>query len=183
MYKVVCIPGNGGGSVFDGWFPSLLKEMNLPCTIELRNFPDAVIARESYWIPYIHDQLNAREETILIGHSTGAIAAMRYAETYRIAGSMLVAAYYTDLGDENEQKSEYFNRPWHWEKIRENQQWIVQFASTDDPFIPIKEARYVHEKLRSEYYEFTDQGHFGYPVEKKEFPELIRVLRQKLIQA
>ena len=53
-----------------------------------------------------------------------------------ISGIILVSAYTSDLGDDLEKKSGYFNRPWQWDKIKENTEFIVQFASTDDPFLP-----------------------------------------------
>ena len=75
----------------------------------------------------------------------------------------MVSGYYTDLGDKNEKKSQYFNRPWNWKKIKENQNWIIQFSSTDDPFIPMAEADHVASNLSSEYFRFEDKSHFFAP--------------------
>ena len=105
---------------------------------------------------------------------------MRYAEENPLYGSVLVGTYHTHLEIENEKASGYFDTPWNWEAIRANQKWILQFASADDPWIPIEEARAVHENLKTEYYEYTDQGHFGGDYDKKEFPELIHALTGKL---
>lgn len=82
---------------------------------------------------------------------------MRYAETNHIFGSVLVSAYHTDLGIRSERMSGYFDDPWDWQAIEDNQHWVAQFASTDDPFIPIEEARYVHEQLDSDYHEKNRQ--------------------------
>lgn len=175
------IPGNGGGTPQDQWFPYLERELpRMGITVINRQFPDPVLAREKFWIPFI-EELGTNENTILIGHSSGAVAAMRYAETHRIFGSVLVGACYTDLGLESEKVSGYYDRPWQWEKIRSNQKWIIEFASVDDPFIPIEEARMIHEKLNTEYYEFTDRGHFGDPSRPcLEFSELVEVVKQKI---
>lgn len=75
-----------------------------------------------------------------MGHSSGAIAAMRFAETNRLLGSVLVGSYHTDLELTSEKQSGYFDRPWDWASIKRNQKWIIQFAATNDPWIPIKEA-------------------------------------------
>ena len=96
-------------------------------------------------------------------------------------GSILIGAMHTDLGIETERLSGYFDTPWDWQAIRNHQQWVVQFASTDDPWIPIEEQRFVHEQLNSQYYEFTNQGHFGGDYYKKEFPELVAVFKEKLM--
>ena len=87
-------------------------------------------------------------------------------------GSILVGAYHTDLGMESEKQSGYFDTSWDWESIRQNQSWISLFASEDDPWIPIKEARYLHEKLNCEYHEYKNQGHFGGDYFKPDFPEI-----------
>ena len=83
-------------------------------------------------------------------------------------GAVLVGVCYTDLGEESERKSGYFDDPWQWEKIRKNAKWIIQFASTDDPSIPIKEVRYVQAKLNTEYHEYSNQGYMGADVNKLE---------------
>ncbi|XP_053783107.1 serine hydrolase RBBP9 isoform X3 [Desmodus rotundus] len=112
-----------------------------------KNMPDPIIAREIIWLPFMETELHCDERTIIIGHSSGAIAAMRYAETHRVYAIVLVSAYTSDLGDENERASGYFSRPWQWEKIKANCAHIVQFGSTDDPFLPWKEQQEVADRL------------------------------------
>lgn len=179
--KVIFIPGNGGGSPNDNWFPYLKEELEkLKIEVIASEFPDNQLARESYWIPFLKNVLKADAKTILVGHSSGAIAAMRYAETNRLLGSVLVGGYHTDLGLPTEKQSGYFDRPWDWPSIMQNQKWIIQFASVNDPWIPIEEARFVHGKLNTEYHEFVDQGHFGGDYKKLVFPELFEALKMKL---
>lgn len=177
--KVIFIHGNGGSTVLDHWFPYLKQELEkLGLVVIAKDFPDSQIAREQYWLPFLKE-LGADSNTILIGHSSGAEAAMRFAEKNIIFGSVLVSPCYTDLGDETEKQSGYYNRPWDWEAIKKNQDFLVQFSSTDDPYIPIAEAHVVHENLQTEYYEYTDQGHF---MDKKTFPEIVAVIQKKLTQ-
>ncbi len=178
--RVILIHGNGGASGQDNWQPDVVRKLKDAGIAAISpDFPDAVHAREQYWIPYLQDELKADQNTVLVGHSSGAIAAMRFAETHRILGSVLIGASHTDLDDEGEKQSGYFNRPWNWEAIRSNQGWIIQFASTDDPYIPIDEPRFVHEQLQTEYYEMNDRGHFLYD---KPFDELVMELKRKLHQ-
>ena len=181
MKRVVIIHGNGGGTGHDAWYPWLNAELaKLGVTCETPDMPDPVEAKSNIWLPYIKDALHADEQTILVGHSTGAIAAMRYAETHQLGGSALVGTYYTNLGDEGEKAAGYFDEPWNWEAIKTHQPWVMIFASTDDPYIPISEAHYVRDKLGAEYHEFTDQEHFGHPTPKLEFPELLEALKAHL---
>lgn len=180
--KIILVHGNGGGTLKDHWFPSVKKALEAKgLTVVAETMPDNVLARESEWLPFLKDKLHADENSIIIGHSSGAVAAMRYAENNKLYGSVLIGACYTDLGDKDEKKSGYYDRPWQWDKIKANQKWIVQFASTDDPYIPIEEARYIHKHLQSEYTEENDQGHYGSDVEEKlEFSKLVAIIQQKL---
>lgn len=175
--KVILIHGNGGCTADDFWFPSVerdLRALGLP--VINRTFPDNVRARASIWLPHL-DELGADDQTILIGHSSGAVAAMRYAETHRLLGSILVGVCHTDLGNGGEAASGYYRDPWQWRRIREHQQWMAIFNSTDDPHIPIAEPRFVAAQLRCAYFEFDDRGHF---VDSRTFPEIVEFVRRKL---
>lgn len=179
MKHIVIIPGNGAGDVtmanWYGWAKRKLNAIeNVKC--DLRNMPDPITARESVWIPFMRDKMNCGDETIIIGHSSGAEAAMRFAERYKVKGIVVVSACVTDLGDENERASGYYSRPWDWDNIKRNTDWRVQFGSTDDPFIPWTEQQQVADGMTSELYKFEDKGHFM----NTSFPKLIEVLRKKL---
>ncbi len=180
--KIILIHGNGGGTNQDHWFPWVKIELQkLDLKVLSPNFPDPIKARAKYWLPYLKNELKADKNTIIIGHSSGAVAALKYAEKNQLFGSILIGCNHTDLGDQFEKQSGYFNTPWQWSKIKQNQNWIIQFASIDDPYIPIKEPRFIHKKLNSDYHEYKDQGHFGSPDQsKKQFPEIIKIIKQKL---
>ena len=179
VVKAILIHGNGGSTAGDIWLPWLERELT-GSGIEVINqtFPDNVKARARYWLPFI-ESLGADEHTILIGHSSGAVAAMRYAETHRLLGSVLVGVCHTDLGDDEEAASGYYSAPWQWQRIRDNQQWMAVFNSIDDPHIPIAEARYVAAQLRCSYHEFSDRGHF---VDSREFPEVVHQVKKELLR-
>lgn len=183
--KVILIPGNGGTNGKDyvanyNWFPYLRKNLEpLGLEIVTQNMPDPKLARAKYWIPFIINNLKADKETILIGHSSGAVATMRILEKIKLFGAILVAAHYTDLGYEEDKASGYFDKPWQWKEIKKNANWIVQFASTNDPFIPIDHSRFIHKKLDTDYFEIKAE-HFGYPNPKLEFSELVEVIKSKV---
>merc|ERR1712113_300867 len=102
-------------------------------------------------------------------------------ESHRLRGAVLVSACHTDLGDENEAASGYYNRPWQWAKIAANAGFLLQWHSLDDPFIPVSEARHVAASLGSkcEYIEHKGSSHF-FDWENLQ-PELEVKLSQKLV--
>ena len=177
MTKAILIHGNGGCTAGDIWLPWVESELSrLGVVVINQTFPDNIKARAQYWLPHL-ESLGADHNTILIGHSSGAVAAMRYAETHRLLGSILVGVCHTDLGDGFEAASGYYAAEWQWQRIREHQQWIAIYNSTDDPHIPVAEARFVAKQLKASYYEFTDRGHF---TDSRRFPEIVELVRRKL---
>ena len=178
--KVAIVPGNGGGDVKRcNWYAWARVQFDVKLkgvSAHLRNMPDPVVARESIWLPFMRSELNCGPDSIIIGHSSGAAAAMRFAETSPVLGIVLVGAYVSDLGDDNERESGYFSRPWDWAKIRSNAGFIVQFASRDDPFLPWSEQETVAEELQSELYAYDDRGHF----QDETLPELSEAVWRKI---
>ena len=88
-----------------------------------------------------------------------------------LRGVILVAAAYTDLGDEYERRSEYFNREWKWQDMKEGARDIICFHGTNDPLIPVEEARYIAEAMKGDnfaYHELETCGHFHEP-----WPEIL----------
>lgn len=88
--------------------------------------PDPHVCREKTWIPFIIDELGGSDpESVVVGHSSGAVAALRLAEKQKLKGIIVVAGYDSDLGDANERASGYFNRPFDWAAIRANCQFVA----------------------------------------------------------
>src|SRR2546422_478500 len=120
IMRIMLVPGNQNADVnSEIWYPWITKELEkLRMKIIAKNMPDADLARREYWLPFIEKKLEGDEDSILIGHSSGAVAALRFAATHRLLGIILVGAYHTTLGDEKEKASHYFDEPWNWNQIK-----------------------------------------------------------------
>lgn len=57
--------------------------------------------------------------------------------------------------------------------MRTNVQYLIQFGSTDDPFLPWEEQQEVADGLKTDLHKYSDRGHFQNTV----FPELINVIK------
>mmetsp|Transcript_41496 Transcript_41496/g.60864 ORF Transcript_41496/g.60864 Transcript_41496/m.60864 type:complete len:198 (-) Transcript_41496:392-985(-) len=179
--RVVILPGNGCTNVRDSnwysWLEQRLQSDNYIDEVVLRNMPDPNRARRSHWLPFILSSLipdALRTSTIVVGHSSGAQAALRLCETTKVAGCVLVAACHTDLGEPSETASGWYppsGGEWRWDDIRlnagSNGGNIVLLHSKDDPFIPISEPRHVAASLGEgvELREFENESHFFRPSE------------------
>lgn len=111
------------------------------------------------------------QDVVLVGHSSGAQAALRYAELYEISGCVLVSATYSDLGDSHERASGYYPQltadgkeinAYDFETMRKNCPEWHQYHSNDDPFIPLHEAEQIRDglKLSSNYFMLPGRSHF-----------------------
>lgn len=179
--KVVIIPGNDNTLISSNWYQYVRDELeNLGQEVIAEDMPDPKFARKEIWIPFIKEKISNDENSILIGHSSGAAAVLRFLEENKCKLAIIVGAYYSDLGDELEKKSGYFDESWKWDQIKNNAEKIVIFASQDDPHIPISQPRLIKEKIDAEYHEYKDEGHFGADVDKREFPEIILVVKKLL---
>lgn len=176
--KVIFIHGNGAMSWANAWTPALQRDLSKMGVENIfETFPDSILARKQYWMPFLHDYLQADENTLLIGWSSGAVAAMRYAQEYKIFGSILIAPCYTDLGLETEKVSGWYDAPWEWEKIKNNQKQIALFYSNNDEYIPLSEFEMIQDKLQPVISQAFEYGHF---TKLKEFPEVVKAVEKML---
>ena len=84
--KIILIHGNGGSTADNHWFPVVAEQLRKSGFNVINcQFPETYFAYAHIWLPFLKDTLQADENTLLIGHSSGAVAAMRFAEKYKIA--------------------------------------------------------------------------------------------------
>lgn len=113
------------------------------------------------------------DNIVLVGHSSGAQAALRYAELYPVHACILVSATYSDLGDAHERASGYYpqrvgddgaeeTNPYDFSKMKMNCKSWHQFHSDDDPFIPVHEAQAIQKGLglTDTFYLLPGRSHF-----------------------
>lgn len=174
--RFVYIHGNGSTHWSFAWAPWLKNKLeSLGFNTFFETMPDSIIARSEYWLPFLKDHVRVGKNDILVGWSSGAVASMRYAERNEILGSILVSPSYTDLNDDLEKQSGYFNQPWKWSAIRKNQNKIALFWGDDDPYIPQDEFSFIAKQLESTKIKISGGKHF---IEQQEFPELLKYIKQ-----
>ena len=152
--RIVQVPGNGGwGDIrncnFYGWAERAFKQRGYTVKLPEGGMPDPLRARRAIWVPHIINEMCEQDaaSSVIVGHSSGACAALRVAESSKVKGIVLVAAYDDPLGDANEAASGYFDEPFDWSAIRNNCDFVVQFAGAQDQFLPIDVQRRVAQSL------------------------------------
>lgn len=189
---VIICPGNGCSNIRQSnWYGDLFRQLdqrNVPCLCE--NFPDPYRARRDVWVPYIRNLATQatssggkEENVVLVGHSSGAQAVLRYTELYACRAAILVSATYSDLGDAGERASGYYpqqrggtiSNPYDFAAMKHNCPIWHQFHSDNDPFIPVVEAEQIRNGLgltdTTFFHLLPGRSHFFEP-----FPELLEVI-------
>jgi predicted alpha/beta hydrolase family esterase len=173
--RFIFVHGNQASHWSFAWAPWLKAELEtLGFETFFETMPDSIIARSDYWLPFLKEHIKAGPNDVIIGWSSGAVAAMRYAESNQILGSILVSPCYTDLGDELEKQSGYYDAPWQWDAIKANQAKIALINGDDDPYIPQEEFEFITKQLHPEHITVHNGRHF---IERSEFPELLEYIK------
>ena len=92
-----------------------LKKTKVFDEVILRDMPDPYEAHESIWIPFLKNELGADENTVIVGHSSGAMASIRHLEEIPLRGIVHVSACHTDLCDAGERAAGWHARPYQWD--------------------------------------------------------------------
>jgi hypothetical protein len=174
--RFVFVHGNGAQSWEFAWTPWLKQKLDSAgYETHFQTMPDPDLARRDRWLPYLADEVAVGKNDVIIGWSSGAVAAMRYVETHKILGSILISPCYTDLGDEKEKQSGYFDDPWQWQAIKANQKKIALVFGDDDPYIPQSEFAYIAVHLGPEKIKIPGGGHF---IQRQDMHEVVQYIEK-----
>lgn len=154
---------------WDMWVPDL-PQAHEP---NIRRYNEMLLKRQD-WLD---------GDTYIIGHSSGAVAALGLLEALPegvvVKRSILVAAFKDDLGWPN--LSSLFEEPFDFEKIKQHCKDFLLVHSDDDPYCPLDHAKYFSEQLGGELRVVSGQKHFSTSTDPKytTFPLLLELLTTK----
>lgn len=182
MSRVIIVHGLGGSP--DGDFLPWAKEelQKKGYEVIVSSMPDPDSAKIETWIPYLKEVVGELKETdILIGHSVGCQAILRYLES--LAGNqkadrvILVAGWFslTNLEDEEEKVlTPWVNTPMDFDKIKNKANSFTAILSDNDLYVPLEEnGKVFKEKLGAEVIVEHNKGHFNEMPEER--PDLLKL--------
>lgn len=137
------------------------------------------------WIEKLQESINPDSETILVGHSVGCQAVMRYLETLpvgtKIKGLVLLAPWMkldqTTIEEEGEEVVE-IARPWmetpiDFDKVKKVAPKIVAIFSDNDDFVELSQKDFFEEKLGAQTVVEHEKGHFSPAENISELPSAL----------
>lgn len=187
IYKNAVILHGTLGSPEGNWFKWLKNELEAKgMEVWLPALPHPEQPSLRAWADYVHAEcpFPITTETLVVGHSSGAILALILAQENTVTIGVVVAvSVFHDNSLDWEPNSKLFDVDFAWPKIQQNSTKLLFVHSDDDPYVPLEQARYVADNCKGELVVVPSQGHFN--LEKSpnytQFPKLLEILEQKEI--
>ncbi len=143
------------------------------------SLPNADDPEISEWTDEL-EKAKPDENSILIGHSRGGVAILRWLEKQtddlRVNKVILVA---TNSGETKKRNKTEKNRGFFTEngydfkKIKKHCDNFIVLHSKDDKWVPFEAGEENTKGLGAKFLKFNNKGHFGNQLEKQEIQELL----------
>lgn len=123
------------------------------------DMPNAFFPKKEEWIRVIED-FNPDTNSILIGHSLGGTAILRYLETAKskIKRCILVATPIKKIGFEA--TDNFFEPDFNWQNIKQNCEEIFILNQKDDPWVPLQCGKDLSKNVDGKLIEVEGNNHF-----------------------
>jgi predicted alpha/beta hydrolase family esterase len=174
--KVVIIHGYQGEPMhgFRPWLKTELEKKGFSVSVPAMPSPDEPRVEE--WVAAIEKEIGgAGEECILVGHSLGCAAILRYLERAKrkVAGAVLVAGFVGKLGDDFSVLDDFLSAPLDFARVRKMCQKMTAIFSDNDPYVPLSQAKVFENKLGAGVVVLHARGHFSSSDGTTELPEAL----------
>ena len=130
--------------------------------------PEPDVPKIEPWVATLQQLLpNPNEDVLLVGHSVGCQAILRYMAELsdeQSVGQVILVAPWThliNLDPESQQIAKlWLETPLDWDKIKAHCGSFVALFSDDDEWVPLTEEKIFREKLGAETRVLHQMGHF-----------------------
>jgi len=167
---------NSKGKDWYVWLKNLCKTNNVDFIApDLPKSEDPIL---NEWIQEI-EKNNPDENSILIGHSRGGVAILRYLERLnsnkKFRKIILIG---TNRGNEGQDSDFYKDGEFNYERIKKHCDKFVVIHSKDDEWVDFQSGEINARGLDAKFYRLDNRGHFGRKV--KDILELVGELFQNI---
>jgi predicted alpha/beta hydrolase family esterase len=171
------------GSPESNWFMWLKgKLIGKGSEVWLPQLPDSDKPNAKAYTDFLlsNEQFKYDEDTILIGHSSGAVEILNLLQ-HLPEGSAVKAAILVSVFKDNlnwDTLNGLFTEPFDFEEIKAHCLAFTFVHSNDDPYCPMEHAEYLAEHTGGKLLKFESQGHFNTELgpQYSQFPELLNII-------
>lgn len=185
MIKTAIILHGTLGFPNSNWFRWLKSELESKgIKVWLPQLPKANQPSLREWADFVRKEcpFAVSEETLIVGHSSGAILSLILAQnSFEPIGSIVAVSVFHDNSLSWEPNSRLFDEQFEWDAIRRNAKKLLFVHSDDDPYVPLNQAQFVVDNCQTELVVIPGQGHFNLEKgdEYRQFPKLLEVIEQR----
>lgn len=183
MKKRVIIVHGWGGNPESNWFPWLKRELSSKgYEVEVPEMPDTDYPKIEAWVGKLAEVVGKLDNnTILVGHSMGCQAIMRYLENAvgQTEAAILVAPFFilTNIPEDDQPIGKVWEEtPVDDSKIKSHAKKIISIFSDNDPFVPMDNVSLFEERLSSQAIVFSNKGHMNSDAGMTEFPQVLDLI-------
>ncbi|MGF6889137.1 putative alpha/beta hydrolase family esterase [Nocardia sp. GAS34] len=167
------------------WFPTFRAELETAGhQVVIPDLPNSEAPQVKPWIETLASVATApAQDTVLVGHSIGAVNVLRFLEQYDVAsgvfaGVVLVSTSVHEVG--YDLLAEFFEREFDWTRIRAAASQFRALIAIDDPVNapnPLAHLDVLVRELGATAVVLPDGGHLGaYPEDHIAVPEASRLV-------
>lgn len=179
--KVVILHGTKGSPEGNwySWLADQLQERGFENTAP--KLPTPEHQSLSSWLAAFQAQCGPiSPDTILIGHSCGAVLILRLLEKSRVAAActVLVAPPAGAIGipEYDALNASFLQQPFDWTRIVSNAGRLAYFMGDDDPYVPQVQLRAIADELNVDPMVIEAGGHLNAESGYRTFPQLLAQL-------
>lgn len=184
MKKAILFHGTSGSSS-SNWLQWLKTELETRgVEVWVPDLPNADNPSLAEWMSYVktHAPFLIDNETVLVGHSAGAVLALIIAQVYSVKQTVSVGVFkdLTFLHDKLDwhANDRFFDIAFDFDVIKQNASSRLFIHSDNDPYCPLEQAEYLAEQADGELVVIKGQGHFNTEADPKyeAFPEVLNFI-------
>lgn len=164
MKRVFIIHGYGADPGCN-WFPWLKDELNKRgISAQAPDMPNANAPQCQEWVSLLKELIGQPDQnTILVGHSLGTAAILRYLETFKegeVVGDVFLVAG-ADANPGFPELDSFVAVPPDYKKIKKGAKSFTVIHSDDDPVVPFKMGQRLAKGLDAEFIQLSGLGHLN----------------------
>lgn len=165
-----------GGNPTECFYPWLRKQLEKERhKVYAPQFPPPENQSLQTWLQIFEPYWKfVNNETVFVGRSIGPAFILRLLEItkVKVKAAFLVAGFCSDIGlpDFTPLIKPFIDKPFDWQKIRNNCGRFCVYSSDNDPFVPLQKGEELAKNLGTKLIVVKGAEHFWF----EEFPQLLK---------
>lgn len=186
--KLVLLHGTGAGPEWN-WFRSVEQTYTNPPysgKVWIPQLPNAGHPSGTEWANFVIENapFELDDQTVVVGHSAGGVAALIVAQLVDrpLRATVAVATPPNNEFLQWEANDRLFDQPFDYEAIRRGAGYLAFIHSDNDSLCPMEQTKQLCEALDAEWILLPGKGHFSEEQgpQNKNFPELIDIINERV---